>query len=91
MNALDMILVAIGIGIMALGFFVMKRLDRLLNENKALIKKRSSKSVCILPAANLKDRRSDDATSKKESKRVEPLIPLYRDDKDPCDDRFYEK
>ena len=86
----DIILVAAILGEMIFGFFVMKRLDKFLDENRKRIqqKEKEKEPRCIMLTTDMTDEELIKNTRKYEKKRGDAYITLYQDEDELYDELF---
>ena len=77
----DIILVVAVLGVMVFGFFVMKRLDKFLDENKKRIEKEEKKKEpsCVMLTTDMTDEELIKNIRTYEKQRGEAYITLYQD------------
>ena len=89
----DMILVAAVLGVMVFGFFVMKRLDKFLDENRKRIEQEEKEKdpSCVMLTTDMTDEELIKSIRTYEKKRGDAYITIYQDEDELYDELFYEK
>ncbi len=89
----DIILVAVALGVMSLGFFIMKRLDKFLDGNRKRIEKEEKKKClsCEMLTTDLTDEELVDRIRTYEKRHGSAHIVLYRNEDELYDELFKEK
>ncbi len=82
----DIILVIAVLGVMVLGFFIMKRLDRFLDENRNHIEqeKKKKEPSCVMLTTDMTDKELVEQIRIYEKKHGNAYITLYQ-----CEDDLY--
>ena len=82
MVARDIILVVAVLGVMVFGFFVMKRLDKFLDENRKRIEQedKEKEPSCIMLTTDMTDEELIKNIRTYEKKRGDAHITLYQDE-----------
>ena len=93
MVARDIILVVAVLGVMAFGFFIMKRLDKFLGENRKRIeqKEKENETRCIMLTADMTDKELLERIRTYEKKHGDAYITLYQDKAELYDELFDAK
>ena len=86
----DIILVVAVLGVMVFGFFVMKRLDKFLDENRKLIEQEEKEKEprCIRLTTDMTDEELIKNIRTYEKKRGDAYITLYQDEDELYDELF---
>ena len=86
----DIILVVAVLGVMVFGFFVMKRLDKFLDENRKRIEQEEKKEAlsCIMLTTDMTDEELIKNIRTYEKKLGDAYITLYQDEDELYDERF---
>ena len=86
----DIILVAAVLGVMVFGFFVMKRLDKFLDENRKRIEQEEKKEApsCVMLTTDMTDEELIKNIRTYEKKRGVAYITLYQDEDELYDELF---
>ena len=86
----DMILVAAVLGVTVFGFFVMKRLDKFLDENRKRIEqeKKEKEPRCIMLTTDMTDEELIKNIRTYEKQRGDAYITLYQDEDELYDELF---
>ena len=86
----DIILVVAVLGVMVFGFFVMKRLDKFLDENRKRIEqeKKEKEPSCIMLTTDMTDEELIKNIRTYEKKRGDAYITLYQDEDELYDELF---
>ena len=89
----DIILVVAVLGVMVFGFFVMKRLDKFLDENRKRIEQEEKEKEprCIMLTTDMTDEELIKNIRTYEKQRGDAYITLYQDEDELCDELFDEK
>ena len=89
----DIILVVAVLGVMVFGFFVMKRLDKFLDENRKRIEqeKKEKEPSCIMLTTDMTDEELIKNIRTYEKQRGDAYITLYQDEDELYDKLFYGK
>ena len=87
----DIILVAAALGVMVFGFFVMKRLDKFLDENRKRIEQEEKKKElsCVMLTTDMTDEELIKNIRTYEKQRGDTYITLYQD-KDVLYDELFD-
>ena len=82
MVARDIVLAVAVLGVMAFGFFAMKRLDKFLDENRKRIEqeKREKEPTCVMLTTDMTDEELIKSIRTYEKRRGDAYITLYRDE-----------
>ena len=86
----DIILVVAVLGVMVFGFFVMKRLDKFLDENRKRIEQeeKEKEPSCIMLTTDMTDEELIKNIRTYEKKRGDAYITLYQDEDELYDELF---
>ena len=86
----DMILVVAVLGVMVFGFFVMKRLDKFLDENRKRIEQEEKEKEprCIMLTTDMTDEELIKNIRTYEKQRGDAYITLYQDEDELYDELF---
>ena len=86
----DMILVVAVLGVMIFGFFVMKRLDKFLDENRKRIEQEEKKKEpsCVMLTTDMTDEELIENIRTYEKQHGDAHITLYRDEDELYDELF---
>ena len=86
----DIILVVAVLGVMVFGFFVMKRLDKFLDENRKRIEqeKKEKEPRCIMLTTDMTDEELIKNIRTYEKQRGDTYITLYQDEDELYDELF---
>ena len=86
----DIILVVAVLGVMVFGFFVMKRLDKFLDENRKRIEqeKKEKEPSCVMLTTDMTDEELIKNIRTYEKKRGDAYITLYQDEDELYDELF---
>ena len=86
----DIILVVAVLGVMVFGFFVMKRLDKFLDENRKRIEQEEKEKEprCIMLTTDMTDEELIKNIRTYEKQRGEAYITLYQDEDELYDELF---
>ena len=86
----DIILVVAVLGIMVFGFFVMKRLDKFLDENRKRIEQeeKEKEPSCVMLTTDMTDEELIKNIRTYEKKRGDAYITLYQDEDELYDELF---
>ena len=78
----DIILVVAVLGVMVFGFFVMKRLDKFLDENRKRIEQeeKEKEPYCVMLTTDMTDEELIKSIRTYEKKRGDAYITLYQDE-----------
>ena len=89
----DIILVVAVLGVMVFGFFVMKRLDKFLDENRKRIEQEEKEKEprCIMLTTDMTDEELIKNIRTYEKQRGDAYITLYQDEDELNDELFDEK
>ena len=89
----DIILVVAVLGVMVFGFFVMKRLDKFLDENRKRIEQEEKEKEprCIMLTTDMTDEELIKNIRTYEKQRGDAYITLYQDEDELYDELFDEK
>ena len=89
----DIILVVAVLGVMVFGFFVMKRLDKFLDENRKRIEQEEKEKEprCIMLTTDMTDEELIKNIRTYEKKRGDAYITLYQDEDELIDELFVGK
>ena len=87
----DIILLVAVLGVMVYGFFVMKRLDKFLDENRKRIKqdKKEKEPFCVMPTTDMTDEELIKNIRTYEKQCGDAYITLYQDE-DELDDEMFD-
>ena len=86
----DIILVVAVLGVMVFGFFVMKRLDKFLDENRKRIEQEEKKKEpsCVMLTIDMTDEELIKNIRTYEKQRGDAYITLYQDEDELYDELF---
>ena len=86
----DIILVVAVLGVMVFGFFVMKRLDKFLDENRKRIEQREKEKEpsCVMLTTDMTDEELIKSIRTYEKQRGDAYIALYQDENELYDELF---
>ena len=86
----DIILVVAVLGVMVFGFFVMKRLDKFLDENRKRIEQeeKEKEPSCVMLTTDMTDEELIKNIRTYEKNRGEAYITLYQDEDELYDELF---
>ena len=86
----DIILVVAVLGVMVFGFFVMKRLDKFLDENRKRIEQeeKEKEPSCIMLTTDMTDEELIKNIRTYEKQRGDAYITLYQDEDELYDELF---
>lgn len=86
----DIILVVAVLGVMVFGFFVMKRLDKFLDENRKRIEqeKKEKEPSCVMLTTDMTDEELIKNIRTYEKQRGDAYITLYQDEDELYDELF---
>ena len=86
----DMILVVAVLGVMVFGFFVMKRLDKFLDENRKHIEQeeKDKEPSCVMLTTDMTDEELIKNIRTYEKQRGDAYITLYQDEDELYDELF---
>ena len=86
----DIILVVAVLGVMIFGFFVMKRLDKFLDENRKRIEQeeKEKEPSCVMLTTDMTDEELIKNIRTYEKKRGDAYITLYQDEDELYDELF---
>ena len=86
----DIILVVAVLGVMVFGFFVMKRLDKFLDENRKRIEQeeKEKEPPCIMLTTDMTDEEIIKNIRTYEKQRGDAYITLYQDEDELYDELF---
>ena len=86
----DIILVVAVLGVMVFGFFVMKRLDKFLDENRKRIEQEEKKEApsCVMLTTDMTDEELIKNIRTYEKQRGDAYITLYQDEDELYDELF---
>jgi DNA-binding LacI/PurR family transcriptional regulator len=86
----DIILVVAVLGVMVFGFFVMKRLDKFLDENRKRIEQeeKEKEPSCVMLTTDMTDEELIKNIRTYEKKRGDAYIILYQDEDELYDELF---
>ena len=86
----NIILVVAVLGVMVFGFFVMKRLDKFLDENRKRIEQeeKEKEPSCVMHATDMTDEELIKNIRTYEKKRGDAYITLYQDENELYDELF---
>ena len=86
----DIILVVAVLGVMVFGFFVMKRLDKFLDENRKRIEQEEKEKdpSCVMLTTDMTDEELIKNIRTYEKKRGDAYITLYQDEDELYDELF---
>ena len=86
----DIILVVAVLGVMVFGFFVMKRLDKFLDENRKRIEQEEKEKEprCVMLTTNMTDKEILEHIRTYEKKHGNANITLYQDEDELHDELF---
>ena len=88
MVARDIILIVAVLGVTVLGFFVMKRLDKFLNENEKLLEKEKKAPSCVMLTTDMTDEELLNSIRSYEKTRGTARIALFCDEDALYDEMF---
>ena len=90
MDVRDIILIVAVLGVMVFGFFVMKRLDKFLDENRKRIEREEKKKEpsCVMLTTDMTDEELIKNIRTYEKKRGDAYITLYKDEDELYDELF---
>ena len=90
MEVRDIILVVAVLGVMVFGFFVMKRLDKFLDENRKRIEQEEKEKEprCIMLTTDMTDEELIKNIRTYEKQRGDAYITLYQDEDELYDELF---
>ena len=90
MEVRDIILVVAVLGVMVFGFFVMKRLDKFLDENRKRIEqeKKEKEPSCVMLTTDMTDEELIKNIRTYEKQRGDAYITLYQDEDELYDELF---
>ena len=86
----DIILVVVVLGVMVFGFFVMKRLDKFLDENRKRIEQeeKEKEPSCVMLTTDMTDEELIKNIRTYEKQRGDAYITLYQDEDELYDELF---
>ena len=86
----DIILVVAGLGVMVFGLFVMKRLDKFLDENRKRIEQeeKEKEPSCVMLTTDMTDEELIKNIRTYEKQRGDAYITLYQDEDELYDELF---
>ena len=86
----DIILVVAVLGVMVFGFFVMKRLDKFLDENRKRIEQeeKEKEPSCVMLTTDMTDEELTKNIRTYEKQRGDAYITLYQDEDELYDELF---
>ena len=86
----DIILVVAVLGVMVFGFFVMKRLDKFLDENRKRIEQeeKEKEPSCVMLTTDMTDEELIKKIRTYEKQRGDAYITLYQDEDELYDELF---
>jgi len=86
----DIILVVAVLGVMVFGFFVMKRLDKFLDENRKRIEQeeKEKEPYCVMLTTDMTDEELIKNIRTYEKQRGDAYITLYQDEDELYDELF---
>ena len=86
----DIILVVAVLGVMVFGFFVMKRLDKFLDENRKRIEqeKKKKEPSCVMLTTDMTDEELIKSIRTYEKQCGDAYITLYQDEEELYDELF---
>ena len=86
----DIILVVAVLGVMVFGFFVMKRLDKFLDENRKRIEQEEKEKApsCVMLTTDMTDEELIKNIRTYEKQRGDAYITLYQDEDELYDELF---
>ena len=86
----DIILVVAVLGVMVFGFFVMKRLDKFLDENRKRIEEedKEKEPSCVMLTSDMTDEELIKNIRTYEKQRGDAYITLYQDEDELYDELF---
>ena len=86
----DIILVVAVLGVMVFGFFVMKRLDKFLDENRKRIEQeeKEKEPSCVMLTTDMTDEELIKNIRTYEKQRGDAYITLYQDEDEMYDELF---
>jgi len=86
----DIILVVAVLGVMVFGFFVMKRLDKFLDENRKRIEQeeKEKEPSCVMLTTDMTDEELIKNIRTYEKRRGDAYITLYQDEDELYDELF---
>ncbi len=86
----DIILVISVLGVMVFGFFIVKRLDKFLDENRKRIEQEEKKKEprCVMLTTDLTDEELVERIRTYEKKHGDAHITIYQDEDDLYDELF---
>ena len=86
----DIILVVAVLGVMVFGFFVMKRLDKFLDENRKRIEQeeKEKEPSCVMLTTDMTDEELIKNIRTYEKQRGDAYITLYQDENELYDELF---
>ena len=86
----DIILVVAVLGVMVFGFFVMKRLDKFLDENRKRIEqeKKEKEPSCVMLTTDMTDEELIKNIRTYEKQRGDAYITIYQDEDELYDELF---
>ena len=84
----DIILVVAVLGVMVFGFFVMKRLDKFLDENRKRIEQEEKEPSCVMLTTYMTDEELIKNIRTYEKQRGDAYITLYQDEDELYDELF---
>ena len=89
----DIILVVAVLGVMVFGFFVMKRLDKFLDENRKRIEQeeKEKEPSCVMLTTDMTDEELIKNIRTYEKQRGDAYITLYQEEDELYDELFDEK
>lgn len=89
----DIILIITVLGMMVIGLFVMKRLDKFLDENKKRIKQEQKErnQCCVILTANMTDEELVEEIRTYQKKHGNVHITLYQDKNELYDELFSDR
>ena len=90
MGVRDIILVVAVLGVMVFGFFVMKRLDKFLDENRKRIEQeeKEKEPSCVMLTTDMTDEELIKNIRTYEKRRGDAYITLYQDEDELYDELF---
>ena len=84
----DIILVVAVLGVMVFGFFVMKRLDKFLDENRRRIEQEEKEPSCVMLTTDMTDEELIKNIRTYEKQRGDAYITIYQDEDELYDELF---
>ena len=84
----DILLVVAVLGVMVFGFFVMKRLDKFLDENRKRMEQEEKEPPCVMLTTDMTDEEFIKNIRTYEKQRGDAYITLYQDEDELYDELF---